>query len=86
MPKRANPRGSQLERGFLLGMLYEQGRDITTARIRRLFRVSKATAKRDMQLIRTIVTTLPSKPLTLMRHHVAQRAQKRPLAVHARVS
>lgn len=60
--KRANPRGCQLVRGFLLGMLYEQGKVITTARIRRELRVSRATAKRDMVWIRKLVPVLPSKP------------------------
>lgn len=59
--KRTNPRGSRLVRGFLLGMLYERGHTISTARIRRELRVSRATAKRDMQQIRGMVPVLPRK-------------------------
>lgn len=62
MAKRANPRGSQFVRGFLLGLLYSQGKMLTTKRIRREFRVSKATAKRDMAQVRTLVVVRPSKP------------------------
>jgi hypothetical protein len=71
--KRANPRGCQFVRGFLLGMLYERGHTITTARIRRELRASRATAKRDMKHIRTLVPALPRKPLASARGHAAQR-------------
>lgn len=72
MAKRANPRGCQFVRGFLLGMLYAQGKTLTTARIRRDFRVSKATAKRDMKEIRRIVVVRPSKPVGELKNHQPQ--------------
>jgi hypothetical protein len=68
----------QLVRGFLLGMLYEQGKVLTTARIRRELRVSRATAKRDMGWIRKLVPVLSSKPLIGLRRHLPQRTHKRP--------
>lgn len=80
MAKRANHRGSQLARGFLLGMLYSQGKVLTTARIRREFRVSKATAKRDMAVIRTFVLVRPSKPRSNMKHHIPQATILRKVA------
>jgi porphobilinogen deaminase len=72
MAKRANPKGCQFVRGFLLGMLYAQGKVITTARIRREMRVSKPTAKRDMKLIRGLVVVRSSKPLQAMNYHQPQ--------------
>jgi hypothetical protein len=77
MPKRANPRGCQFERGFLVGMLYGRGSPITTARIRKLFRVHRSTAKRDMKVIRKIVPVLPSKPFIGCKVHQPQRTVKR---------
>lgn len=50
-----NPKATPLVRGFLLGMLYEKGHTLTTARIRREMKVSKATAKRDMTKIAGLV-------------------------------
>jgi DNA-binding transcriptional regulator GbsR (MarR family) len=72
MAKRANPRGCQLVRGFLLGMLYAQGKTLTTARIRRELRVSQATAKRDMKAIRKVVLVRPSKPFVECKNHQPQ--------------
>lgn len=72
--KRANPRGCQLVRGFLMGLAYQAGHKLTTARIRKLG-ASRATAKRDMKLLRKLVPVLPSKPLLGMRHHVAQQTK-----------
>lgn len=74
MAKRANPRGSQFVRGFLLGMLYAQGKVITTERIRRELRASVATAKRDMALIASLVKVTPSKALTCQKEHFARLA------------
>jgi len=73
MAKRRNPRGCQLTRGFILGSLYAQGKILTTRRIRQDLRVSRATAKRDMKVIRTIVPVMPSKPISCLRVHQAQR-------------
>jgi hypothetical protein len=73
MAKRANPRGCQFVRGFLLGMLYAQGKMLTTARIRREMRVSRPTAKRDMRLIRKLVIVTPSKPLIGLKAHLPQQ-------------
>ena len=73
--KRGNPKGCQLARGFILGMAYAKGHSISTEKIRREIRVSKATAKRDMKVIRALVPTLPSKPVAGMVGHVAQRTR-----------
>lgn len=72
MAKRANPRGSQLARGFLLGLLYARGFRLTTARIRNELRVSRATAKRDMTQIRRLAPVRSSRPVAGMRNHVPQ--------------
>jgi hypothetical protein len=74
MAKRSNPRGSQLVRGFLMGLAYGSGHKLTTARIRKLG-ASRATAKRDMAKIRKLVPVLPSKPLLGMVYHVAQQTK-----------
>lgn len=74
MAKRANPRGCQLVRGFLAGLAYGNGHNLTTARIRKLG-ASKATAKRDMAKIRKLVPCLSSKPLLGILYHVAQRTK-----------
>lgn len=42
-------------RAFLLGRMVERGVKLTTAKIRAEMRVSKATAKRDMQRLRRLV-------------------------------
>lgn len=42
------------ERGFALGRLLESGVTLTTSRIREQFRVSRATAKRDLRAVRAI--------------------------------
>lgn len=76
MAKRRNVRGSQLVRGFVLGQLYELGQAITTARIRKLG-LSRATAKRDMKALRTVIAVTPSKPFACARHHIQQRAVKK---------
>lgn len=52
---KAHWKNELLRRGFLLGQLYEQGGEITAARIRRELRVSKATAKRHMKTIGALV-------------------------------
>lgn len=57
----SNPRGCTM-RGFLLGMLYAQGKVLTTARIRKELGVSQATAKRYMQGIRRVVAVSAPKP------------------------
>lgn len=72
MAKRANPRGCQLSRGFLLGLLYARGFKLSTARIRRELRVSRATAKRDMVQIRKLVPVRSSKPAIAVKRHLAQ--------------
>ena len=61
------------KRAFLLGQRYERGLDITTAVIRRVCRVSKATAKRDMVMLRKLVPVLSSKPAVAQKHHTPQR-------------
>lgn len=71
MAKRANPRASQLVRGFILGQLYEKGFRLTTARIRGLG-ASKATAKRDMKAIRKLVPVRSSKPVIGLKRHLPQ--------------
>jgi hypothetical protein len=70
--KRANPRGCQLARGFLLGLLYGRGFVLTTARIRKELRVSRATAKRDMVQIRKLVPVRSSKPAINVKRHLPQ--------------
>jgi hypothetical protein len=72
MAKRINPRGCQLARGFLLGLLYARGFKLTTERIRNELRVSKATAKRDMVQIRKLVPVRPSKPHIALKRHLPQ--------------
>jgi hypothetical protein len=72
--KRHFPRSTQLVRGFLLGLAYQSGHSLTTARIRKMG-ASKATAKRDMKAIRKLVPVLPSKPRLWMLYHVAQRTK-----------
>lgn len=72
MAKRANPRGCQFARGFLLGLLYARGFALTTKRIRNELRVSRATAKRDMTQIRLLVPVRASKPLTGLKAHQPQ--------------
>lgn len=74
MAKRRNPRGSQFARGFLLGMLYAQGKVLTTERIRRELRASRATAKRDMRVIASLVKVTPSKALGSQKVHFARIA------------
>lgn len=76
MAKRGNPRCSQLVRGFLLGALYERGHTLTTARIRRDLRVSRATAKRDLDAIAAVVKVTPSKPIQGLREHQQRQARK----------
>ena len=71
MAKRANPRASQLVRGFILGQLYEKGHRLTTARIRGLG-ASKATAKRDMAQLRQLIQVRSSKPVAGLKQHIAQ--------------
>jgi Fic family protein len=66
-------RGSQLVRGFLLGMMHAKGHVLTTARIRNELKASKATAKRDMQQIARLVTVTPSKPIAGLRNHIPRR-------------
>lgn len=43
-------------------MLYAQGKVITTTRIREELRVSKATAKRDMQKVARLVDVKSTRP------------------------
>lgn len=74
MAKRRNPKGSQFARGFLLGMLYAQGKVLTTERIRRELRASRATAKRDMKVIASLVNVTPSKALTCQKQHFPRMA------------
>lgn len=74
MAKRRNLRGCQLARGFLLGLAYQSGHRLTTARIRKMG-ASRATAKRDMKVIRKLVPVLPAKPILGMLYHVAQRTK-----------
>lgn len=57
-----NPSATLFVRGFLLGMLYAQGKVITTTRIREELRVSKATAKRDMQKVARLVDVKSTRP------------------------
>jgi len=72
--KRASPRGSQLVRGFWLGMLYAEGVPLTTERIRHDFGVSKATAKRDMRQIADVTRVTPSKVKANQREHFTRVA------------
>jgi hypothetical protein len=72
--KRANPRGSQLVRGFWLGMLYAQGVALTTDRIRREMGASRATAKRDLAQIAELVNVTPSKVKPTQREHFTKVA------------
>lgn len=72
--KRRNPRASQIVRGFRLGVLYAHGEVLTTARIRSLLRVSRATAKRDMSAIAKLVKVTPSKVKGSQREHFARVA------------
>lgn len=65
--------GSAFARAFVLGMLYESGQTITTARIRKEFGVAKATAKRDMKVIRSLVPVTPHRSFT---GQLPQRALK----------
>ena len=74
--KRANPRASQLIRGFLIGSLYEKGHLITTAKIRREMRVSSATAKRDMSALAEIISVTSAKPIIGLKRCVQRRAVK----------
>lgn len=71
-----NPMATPLVRGFLLGKLYEQGFVLTTARIRKEMRVSKATAKRDMKKIAGLVAVTPSQPVQGMIGHMPRKARK----------
>jgi hypothetical protein len=72
MPARKNKRASPIVRGFILGQLYERGHAITTKRIRKLG-MSRATAKRDMRRIASVVPVTLSKPVRGLRSHVARR-------------
>lgn len=72
MAKR-DARGSQLVRGFILGMRYAKGHVLSTAIIRRELKASKATAKRDMKAIAKLVPTIGSQPVSGMRNHIARR-------------
>lgn len=75
--KRRNPRACQLVRGFLLGMAYAKGQVLTSARIRRDLRVSKATAKRDMRALAGVVDVSPSKPVQGLKVHIGRRTLQR---------
>lgn len=46
---------SQFVRGFILGQLHESGSKITTRLVRERMRVSKATAKRDLAMLRRLI-------------------------------
>lgn len=72
MAKRA-ARGSQLVRGFILGQLYASGHILTTARIRRELKASRATAKRDMAAISELVAVTPSKPVIGLKNHIQRK-------------
>lgn len=61
-------------RGFILGMLHAKGHVLTTARIRRELKASKATAKRDMRAISELVEVTPSQPVRGMIVHVPRRS------------
>jgi DeoR/GlpR family transcriptional regulator of sugar metabolism len=61
VPARRNRNISAFERGFVLGRMYEQRRSITTARLRSLFDLSPATAKRDVRAMRRQGARLPQK-------------------------
>jgi predicted DNA-binding transcriptional regulator YafY len=61
MPARRNHNINAFERGFVLGRMYEQRRSITTARLRRLFDLSPATAKRDLRAMKRQGARLPQK-------------------------
>lgn len=74
--KRGNLKASQLVRGFLLGSLYERGHLLTTSKIRREMRVSKATAKRDMVALANLIPVTSSKPVTSMKGNIPRRALK----------
>ncbi len=62
MPARRNRHADPFTRGLVLGRMYEQRREINTARVRRLFGVSNATAKRDIAAMRRQGVVLPRKP------------------------
>jgi len=72
--KRAAPRSSQFVRGFRLATLYAQGVVITTASIRKLLGVSRATAKRDMRAMASLVKVTPSKAMKRQREHFPRMA------------
>ena len=72
--KRLNPKAPQIVRGFRLGLLYAQGEVLTSSRIRRLLRVSRATAKRDMRAVATLVKVTPSKANGRQREHFPRMA------------
>lgn len=74
--KRDNKKATQLIRGFLLGSLYERGHVLTTAKIRREMRVSKATAKRDIAALADLIPVTPSKPVMGLKVHIQRRAIK----------
>ena len=74
MAKRRNPKACQFARGFLLGLTYAKGHVLTTARIRNMG-VSKATAKRDMKVIRGLVPMLLTDPPLGKLPHAAQRTK-----------
>lgn len=74
--KRRNPVASQLVRGFLIGAMYERGHTITTERLRRELRVSKATAKRDFKALRAVAPVRGSKPVEGLRCHIPQVLRK----------
>ena len=76
MAKRAAV-GNQFVRGFLLGMMHAKGHVLTTARIRRELKASRATAKRDMRAIAGLVKVTPSQPVRGMAVHVARRSVPR---------
>ena len=63
MPARRNRFADPFMRAYVLGRMYERGRPITTERVRRLFGVSPATAKRDLAALRRLGATLPRKPI-----------------------
>ena len=72
MAKRA-ARGSQLVRGFILGQLYASGHVLTTAKIRRELKASRATAKRDMAAIAELVAVTPSNSVMGLKNHIQRK-------------
>lgn len=62
MATRLNPAAAAFVRGLELGRMYERRQPITTERVREIFGVSRATAKRDLAAMRRKGAQLPVRP------------------------